>query len=187
LQIRSKAGGDPGKYLEAVSDTTAERRTRPARKAGAKRRGVPRPDRRIVQGGIAVGKSTVAHAFSQGLCLCQSSEITPSFFLMFLMGIIAILVLYILYLRICKRIKPVTMAKAVATTNAVTTASSTSEEQVRWTKLPAKLPQMIYFSANAAQRPRSYHSCETCPALQRVQSVCTAIACKNCVDQNFEG
>jgi hypothetical protein len=192
MDVQSKAGTDVGKYLDTDADSSAEwrRGPRPARKAGAKRRGVQRPDRRTVQAGVALGKTPVGQAFSQGLCLCQSSEITPSFIIIVLLGVIAILMLYILYLSVCKRAKPAAVVKPIAGPKAVAKAppvavassSISSDVQVRRTKLP----QMVYFCSSAVHRPRSFHVCETCPALKRVQSFCTAVACKNCVDQNFD-
>ena len=162
MNVQSKAGTDVGKYLDTEGDSSAEwrRGPRPARKAGAKRRGVPRPDRRTVQAGVVLGKTPVGQAFSQGLCLCQSSEITPSFIMVVLLGVIAMLVLYILYFRVCKRAKPAAVVKPTSVANVP--SSSSSDVQVRRTKVP----QMVCLSATAVHRPRSFHVCETCPALK---------------------
>jgi hypothetical protein len=86
-----------------------------------------------------------------------------------LLGVIAMLVLYILYQSACKRSKPTT----------VTEASSSTEDQAR----RDSFPKVVYFSATAMQRSRSFHISETCTSLKRVAKICTAVACQNCVSQ----
>ena len=45
----------------------------------------------------------------------------------------------------------------------------------------AILPPIIYVSSKLVGSDRSYHTCQTCPALNRVSSVCSAVVCKTCV------
>jgi len=157
------------------SEDTRPRGPRPKRKAGAHRRGIVRPDRRVLQAGILCVQPQLVTTFSQGLCLCQSTEITPSFIIVVLVAVIAMLVLYILYLKACKRSKPAPVVKPIP----VTDSTSSLESPARSTKLPT----VIYFSAAAMSRSRSFHICTTCPSLKQVAVVCTAVSCKNCVPQ----
>ena len=43
------------------------------------------------------------------------------------------------------------------------------------------LPPIIWVSSKLVGSDCSYHTCETCPALNRVSSVCFAVVCKTCV------
>jgi hypothetical protein len=157
-------------------DDTRHRGPRPKRQSGAHRRGNVRPDRRLIQAGILSVQPQLAATFSQGLCLCQSTEITPSFIIVVLFAVIAMLVLYILYLKACKQSKPTPVAKL----STVTHSTSSFEGPAHRTKLP----QVIYFSAAAMTRSnRSFHICTTCPNFKQIEAVCTAVSCKTCVPQ----
>ena len=133
-----------------------KKRNRGKRKPHTKRRGAPRIGRRWRHATLPVGASAVN--------LCKTSEQATNVLALVMLVLLAAFLMYAFY----KRARP---------------AQHKPQKSKVDKQLVGKSPQVIYFSSKATAASRCFHMSETCSALRRVSTVCSATACKLCVDQ----
>ena len=140
------------------------KRSRPKRQPGAKRRGQPRVGRRPNPWpyATAIGSLPVAKGFS----MCQANEEVTNVLAFSFLVVMLFFVLVLVWL--CKR--------------RATTKKDKVKPKVGQHKV--KLPPMVYFSTTAVARHRSFHALDSCHAVKRANSFCSATACKFCVDSS---
>jgi hypothetical protein len=127
--------------------------------------------------------------------MCQVNEDATNLLAIAMLGLLLILVLYVIWVCKCRTVKrhgliaentsestEVQEAKS-ALRRARRQATSLAEHLMTNDEPVVKVPKMIYFSYTAVARPRCFHSSETCSGLRRASSVCSAAACKLCVDK----
>ena len=95
--------------------------------------------------------------------MCRASEPVTNLLALAMLLSLVFFVMYVIYQK---------------HTSTIRTAKKKSDEQ------PVKLPVMIYFTSTAVARNRCFHTSEKCNGLRRASSVCSATACKLCVDQS---
>ena len=151
---------DPATEQEEPEEEAKEKKksSRGRRKPGTKRRGAPRIGRRWRPATLPVGASAVN--------LCQTSEQATNVLALVMLVLLAAFLMYAFYKR------------------ALPAQHKPQKSKVDKQRPVGKSPQVIYFSSKATASSRCFHMSETCSALRRVSTVCSANACKLCVDQD---